>query len=59
MVEFEVQDSGSGISDEDKKALFQEFGIGKDNILNNKNGSGLGLSICKKIVRAMGGDIHI
>lgn len=40
----EVQDFGTGISDEDKKFIFEDF------FTQKKNGTGLGLSICKKIL---------
>jgi len=33
--------------------------MGKDYDGKNKHGSGLGLSICKKLVTAMGGSISI
>ncbi len=41
---WEVQDFGSGISQEDKDLIFEEF------FTQKKNGTGLGLSICKKIL---------
>jgi signal transduction histidine kinase len=40
----EVEDNGIGIKDEDKNKIFGDFYTGK------KNGTGLGLSVCKSIL---------
>jgi signal transduction histidine kinase len=45
----EVQDTGIGISDVNQKKLFKTFGKLRDDQNLNDNGSGLGLTICKKI----------
>lgn len=47
------EDSGVGISPEDQKKLFIPF------YTTREGGSGLGLPICQKIIRAHGGDIKI
>ena len=41
---WEVQDNGKGISDEIKEKIFSEFFTSK------KDGTGLGLSVCKKLL---------
>lgn len=51
----EIADNGVGISDEDKEYLFTPFHTG--NGCHNKEGSGLGLSLSKKIVEKLGGTI--
>jgi len=52
-----VTDDGMGIWDEDQPKLFKLFGkIEKTHHKNNK-GWGLGLTICKKIINKMNGDI--
>ncbi|HVM73853.1 MAG TPA: ATP-binding protein [Candidatus Paceibacterota bacterium] len=56
-VRFSVQDSGVGITDEDKKRLFTEGGHGKDSIKVNVHSTGYGLFIAKTIVDAHGGKI--
>ena len=54
-----VQDSGIGIADKDQKSLFKLFGKLTSNHDRNKTGCGLGLTICKKILRKLGGDISL
>jgi len=54
-----VTDDGDGISPEDQKKLFKLFGkIEKTHHLNKK-GCGLGLTVCKKIMQKMRGDISV
>ncbi|HYG02868.1 MAG TPA: ATP-binding protein [Chryseosolibacter sp.] len=53
----EVKDQGPGISDEDKKKLFGKYQKLTAKPTGNEISTGLGLSIVKKFVDAMGGDI--
>lgn len=54
-----MQDSGVGIKEEDRGKLFTLFGkLDSSKSLNTK-GIGLGLNICKKIVEACLGSIHL
>ena len=55
---FRVQDTGVGITDEDKKRLFTEGGHGKDSQKVNVHSTGYGLFISKNIVEAHGGTIR-
>jgi len=54
-----VKDSGIGIKDSDKDKLFKFFGKLEDPDKINPQGAGLGLYICKRLVEAMGGRIHL
>jgi two-component system NtrC family sensor kinase len=48
----EVQDFGIGISEQDKDRIFQEF------FTKKKQGTGLGLSVCKKILEEFNAEIY-
>ncbi len=54
-----VQDDGPGISDEDKRRVFEPFyttgGISTD----SRRGIGLGLSLCRSLVEAHGGQMRV
>jgi len=52
-----VQDTGIGISDEDKTKLFKSGGRGKDSIRVNVNSTGYGLSFVKGVVEAHKGRV--
>ncbi|MGQ0674298.1 MAG: ATP-binding protein [Hyphomicrobium sp.] len=54
-----VQDSGIGLSEEDKKRLFDEFEQADAAIKRQSGGTGLGLAISQRLALAMGGDIHV
>jgi two-component system, NarL family, sensor histidine kinase BarA len=50
-----VQDTGRGISEEQKNLLFQGFSVSDSR--SHQTGSGLGLMISQRLVKAMGGNI--
>ena len=59
-LKFEVSDTGVGISQKDIPKLFKMFGmLSKHRSKLNKSGSGLGLSISKRIVESLGGNIKV
>lgn len=53
----EIKDQGPGLSDEDKKKLFGKYQKLSAKPTGNEISTGLGLSIVKKFVEAMDGDI--
>jgi signal transduction histidine kinase len=54
-----VSDTGSGLSEADQKRIFEEFRQVDGSSTREKGGSGLGLSIAKKIVEMHGGRIWV
>jgi signal transduction histidine kinase len=54
-----VKDSGTGIPPEQLPHVFERFRRGDPSRSRATGGFGLGLSICKAIVEAYGGDIRI
>jgi CheY-like chemotaxis protein/two-component sensor histidine kinase len=58
-VQFEVKDTGIGISPEQQSHLFTSFQQAESDISRKFGGTGLGLVICKRIVELMGGRIWI
>lgn len=55
----EVKDEGSGIDDNNKKKVFEQFYRVGDEATRNTKGTGLGLYIVKKIINAHSGSISI
>ena len=54
-----VSDTGPGISEADQKGIFEEFRQVDGSSTREKGGSGLGLSIAKKIIEMHGGRIWV
>lgn len=56
-VRIEIQDTGMGISEEDKEQIFTQFFRSKNPAAHQISGWGLGLHITKRLVESMGGQI--
>ncbi|GAA0892918.1 ATP-binding protein [Fulvivirga kasyanovii] len=59
LVELTVMDNGSGVPEESKELIFQAFYQDKNQTLKKQEGSGLGLTICQKIIEKHGGKIWV
>ena len=58
-LEFAVQDTGLGMTHEQVSRLFESFSQAEASTSRKYGGSGLGLTITRKLARLMGGDISV
>jgi len=56
---FVVSDTGAGMDEKRAKAIFDRFGHSADDTLGRAVGAGLGLSITRDLIEAMGGRIEV
>ena len=54
-----VKDSGIGISESSLSKVFESFEQAEVNTTRQYGGTGLGLTLCKKLTQMMGGDIRV
>ncbi len=56
---FSVIDTGDGIAPENEKKLFKDFSQGDLSIRKARGGTGLGLSLSRKLARLMKGEVYL
>ena len=59
LLRIEVRDTGIGISADQRANLFQVFSQGDNSITRAYGGSGMGLAICSRLVKLMGGTLGV
>ena len=59
LVRFTVQDTGIGIAEEDQPRVFEEFFQVRTPLHPGVNGSGLGLTLARRIATILGGDLQL
>jgi len=59
ILRFQVEDTGSGISDEEQRRIFEEFEQANGTTSRIHGGTGLGLAIVKRLVELQNGTIRV
>jgi len=54
-----VRDEGIGISEEDQEKIFDSFWQAEQSNVREAEGMGLGLAICRRLARLLGGEVEV
>lgn len=58
-VEFRVRDFGPGISPDERRKIFEPFAKGRAHEAGTQPGVGLGLALCRRLAKSMGGTLEL
>lgn len=59
IIRFQVFDTGIGIAKEEQRKIFKKFTQGRGSKTNLNSGAGLGLSICKELLKLQGSKLKV
>ena len=59
LAEVTVSDGGPGIPDDEKEKVFEKFYVGEPGGYAGRKGLGLGLALCRTIIKSYGGTIRV
>lgn len=58
-LEFRVEDTGIGVSEQEQTRIFAPFSRGEGDTTRERNGAGLGLTITRHLVNCFGSELHV